>query len=133
MGYLKVYSASEDHKDGCLHYFPHTAYEIDSMNGTLVKKVPNAIGAHDEEPALVQLPSGTYSILAKAARHGWVRIEVAIEPGKITVLHLGLHPSVRRYALSGGADTTGWTQVPLTPRHAGPRGAFPQITLAPAR
>jgi len=50
-GYLKVYTATEDHDDGDVHYFPHTSYTVYSEDGkTVVKKVGNAISIHDEDP-----------------------------------------------------------------------------------
>jgi len=88
-GYLKVYSATEDHDDGNTHYFPHTGYTIYSEDGkTVVKKVANAISIHDEDPSLVQLPAGKYVVLAKAENRGMTRIAVIIDPGRLTEVNL---------------------------------------------
>ena len=87
-GYLKVYSATEDHDDGDLHYFPHTSYTVYSEDGKIVKKVANAIGVHDEDPALSQLPAGTYTVLAESEDYGTVKVKVVIEPGKLTTVNL---------------------------------------------
>jgi hypothetical protein len=88
-GYLKVYSATEDHNDGDTHFFPHTSYTVYSEDGkTVVKKVANAISIHDEDPSLVQLPAGKYIILAEAEHRGTVRIAAIIKPGQLTRVEL---------------------------------------------
>jgi IS5 family transposase len=87
-GYLKVYSATEDHNDGDVHYFPHTSYTIYSAEGKIVKKVANAIGIHDEDPALAEIPAGTYTVLAESEYYGMVKVKVVIEPGKLTTVNL---------------------------------------------
>jgi hypothetical protein len=87
-GYLKVYSTTEDHSDGNVHYFPHTGYTVYSEDGKIVKKVANAIGVHDEDPALSQLPAGTYTVLAESEDYGTVKVKVVIEPGKLTTVNL---------------------------------------------
>jgi hypothetical protein len=38
-GYLKVYSASDEVKDGDTRYFPHTSYVIYTIDGKLFKNV----------------------------------------------------------------------------------------------
>jgi hypothetical protein len=87
-GYLKVYSATEDHNDGDVHYFPHTSYTIYSDDGKIVKKVANAISVHDEDPALAEMPAGAYTVLAESERYGMVKVKVLIEPGKLTAVNL---------------------------------------------
>ncbi len=88
-GYLKVYTATEDHDDGHVHYFPHTSYTIYSEDGkTVVKKVANAISIHDEDPSLVQVPAAKYVVLAKAENCGMVRIAFIITPGQLTKIDL---------------------------------------------
>jgi hypothetical protein len=88
-GYLKVYTATEDHDDGDVHYFPHTSYTVYSEDGkSVVKKVANAIGIHDEDPALVDIPAGTYTVLAESEYYGMVKVGVVIEPGKLTTVNL---------------------------------------------
>jgi hypothetical protein len=87
-GYLKVYSATEDHNDGNTHYFPHTGYTLYSPDGKVVKKVANAIGIHDEDPALAEVAAGTYTVLAQSEQYGMVKVRVVIEPGKLTTVNL---------------------------------------------
>ena len=100
-GYLKVYSATEDHADGDVHYFPHTSYSVYSEDGTIVKKVANAIGTHDEDPALAELPAGTCMVLAESESYGMVKVKVVIEPGKLTTVNLEYNnPSQRDHSKS---------------------------------
>jgi hypothetical protein len=87
-GYLKVYSATENHNDGDTHYFPHTSYSVYSEDGKIVKKVANAISIHDEDPALAEVPAGTYTVLAESEYYGMVKVKVVIEQGKLTTVNL---------------------------------------------
>ena len=108
-GYLKVYTATEDHDDGDVHYFPHTSYTIYSEDGkTVVKKVANAISIHDEDPSLVQLPGGKYVVLAEAENSGMVRIAVIIAPGQLT--KVDLQYDWKHHAPSGNAAD--WVRLP---------------------
>jgi len=87
-GQLKVYDATRDINDGNTHYFPHTSYTIYSEDGKVVKKVANRTSIHDEDPTLVELPVGTYTVLARSASHGIVKVEVVIAAGKLTTAKL---------------------------------------------
>jgi hypothetical protein len=108
-GYLKVYTATENHNDGDVHYFPHTSYTIYSEDGkTVVKKVANGINIHDEDPSLVQLPDGKYIVLAEAEHSGMVRIAVIIEPGQLTKVDLQ-YGWKQRTAPGNAAD---WVRLP---------------------
>ena len=84
-GFLTVYSAMEwmadDDGPWLLKY---TNYQIDAADGTLFKEVPN----DDQEPTRVILPKGTYTVVASSDTSGEVSVPVAIESGKITVVHL---------------------------------------------
>jgi hypothetical protein len=87
-GQLKVYTATRDIDDGNTHYFPHTSYTIYSADGKVVKKVANRTNIHDEEPTVVELPAGTYTVLARSASHGMVKVEVVIAAGRLTTAKL---------------------------------------------
>jgi len=87
-GRLKVYTATRDIDDGNTHYFPHTGYTIYSEDGKIVKKVANRNSIHDEDPTVVELPAGTYTVLARSASHGIVRVEVVIAAGQLTTAKL---------------------------------------------
>jgi hypothetical protein len=84
-GFLTVYSATtwttDDDGPSLLSY---TNYQIDSADGTLFKEVPNG----QQEPTRVILPKGTYTVVAQSDTSGMVSVPVAIEAGKITVVHL---------------------------------------------
>lgn len=87
-GQLKVYTATRDIDDGNTHYFPHTSYTIYSEDGKVVKKVANRTSIHDEDPTVVELPAGTYTVLARSASRGIVKVEVVIAAGKLTTAKL---------------------------------------------
>ena len=89
-GYLKVYSASDEVRDGDTRYFPHTPYVIYTIDGELFKNVTNHRSADDEIPELVSLPVGSYRVVARSLRGGYVRILVVIKKDQETVLDLDL-------------------------------------------
>ena len=89
-GYLKVYSASDEVRDGDTRYFPHTPYIIYTIDGQLFKSVENRRSANDEIPELVSLPVGSYRVIARSVRGGYVRILVVIKEDQETVLDLDL-------------------------------------------
>jgi hypothetical protein len=89
-GYLKVYSASDEVRDGDTRYFPHTSYVIYTIDGQLFKSVENHRSADDEIPELVSLPVGSYRVVARSLRSGYVRILVVIKEDQETVLDLDL-------------------------------------------
>jgi hypothetical protein len=86
-GFLTVYSATVwttppgDDSPSVLSY---TDYRIDAADGTLFEQVTNG----DQEPTRVTLPKGTYNVVADSDTSGTVSVPVAIEAGKITVVHL---------------------------------------------
>jgi len=89
VGFLEVYSATEEHTDGDNTYrYPHTDYQIFTSDGQLFKQVRNAIILSDETPERVSLPKGRYIVAAQSETSGPVNVPVAIETGKTTVLHL---------------------------------------------
>jgi len=89
-GYLKVYSASDEVKDGDTRYFPHTSYVIYTIDGKLFKNFKNHRSGDDEIPELVSLPVGSYRVVARSVRGGYVRILVVIKEHQETVLDLDL-------------------------------------------
>jgi hypothetical protein len=89
-GYLKVYSASNEVKDGATRYFPHTSYVIYTIDGKLFKNVKNHRSGDDEIPELVSLPVGSYRVVARSVRGGYVGILVVIKEHQETVLDLDL-------------------------------------------
>jgi hypothetical protein len=89
-GYLKVYSATDEFNDGDAWYFPHSSYAIYTFDGKLFKNVKNHRFADDEIPELVSLPVGSYRVIARSQRGGYVRILVVIKERQETVLDLDL-------------------------------------------
>jgi hypothetical protein len=85
-GFLQVYSRSiwttaDDLETSLLSY---TDYDIKSANGATLKRVING----DDEPERVELPDGRYTVVDQADVSGTVSVPVAIEAGRITVVHL---------------------------------------------
>jgi len=89
-GYLKVYSATDEFKDGDVRYFPHSSYAIYTTGGKLFKNVKNQRSPDDEIPEVVALPVGTYAVVARSKRDGYGRILVVIKEGQQTILDLNL-------------------------------------------
>jgi len=88
-GYLKVYSVSDEFNDG--PYYAHSSYAIYSAHGTLFKTVDNNISRTDELiPWEVVLPIGAYTIVARSARAGEVRVHFVIKAGQRTIVDLDL-------------------------------------------
>lgn len=71
-----------------LYRYPHTGYEIFAKDGHLVKMVRNALSNYDEEPAIVTLRKGTYTVRAHAERLGVVVVPVLIRTNRLTEVHL---------------------------------------------
>ena len=89
-GSLEVYSATDEFKDGDARYFPHSSYAIYTTDGKLLKNVGNHISRTDEIPEIVALPVGSYTVVAQAEKHGYVRVPVVIKEGQRTILDLDL-------------------------------------------
>ena len=89
-GYLKVYSATDRFKDGDAWYFPHTSYGIYTIDGKLFKNIKNRRSPNDEIPEVVPLPVGSYTVVARSERGGYVGMLVVIKEGQQTILDLDL-------------------------------------------
>jgi len=88
-GYLKVYSVSDEFNDGA--YYAHSSYAIYSIDGRLFKRVENNISRTDEIiPWEVALPVGSYTVVARSARDGEVRVHFVIKAGQRTIVDLDL-------------------------------------------
>lgn len=89
-GALLVYSAirvdmPSNRRPEHLHY---TDYKILSGKGDLVQAVHNDYDNSWEGPREVQLPPGTYQVIASAYHYGLVTVPVIIAAFKSTVVHL---------------------------------------------
>jgi len=89
-GYLRVYSATDEFKDGDAWYFPHSSYAIYTIDGKLFKNVKNHRSAGDEVPEVVALPVGTYTVVARSERNGYGHVLVVIKEGQQAILDLDL-------------------------------------------
>ena len=85
-GYLIVYSATDPFDDGGVPYYAHSAYSIYTADGKFFKRVENHISLSDEVPALVTLPTGSYTIEARSESHVYVRVPIVITAGRRTVV-----------------------------------------------
>lgn len=87
-GYLKVYSATDEHNDGDLMYYPHSRYAIYHTDGTRYEWVENHMTESDESPEKVTLPVGNYYVMAHSELDGMVKVPVLIKGGQTTVVNL---------------------------------------------
>ncbi len=99
-GSLKVYSTTDEFNDGNAWYFPHSAFAIYTIDGKLFKNV-NSHFMYDEIPeVLVALPVGSYMVVARSEKDGYIRLPVVIKAGQRTILDLDLREkgTLRRIA-----------------------------------
>ena len=89
-GYLKVYSATDEFDDGGVAFYAHSPYAIYTTEGKVFKNVENHISRSDEIPEIVALPVGSYMVVARSEKDGYIRLPVAIKAGRRTVLDLDL-------------------------------------------
>lgn len=90
-GLLVVFSAFDPTPSikGNLYRAYYTDYRIFSSDGNqLLKEVQNNSGKLLDGPKRVQLPAGTYRVLARANGYGVVTVPVVIRPGQVTTVHL---------------------------------------------
>jgi hypothetical protein len=88
-GALEVYSATDEFNDGGTLYYAHGAYAIYTPDGELFKNVENHISRSDELPEIVSLPVGSYTVMARSDRDGYVSVPVMIRTGLRTIVDLG--------------------------------------------
>jgi hypothetical protein len=80
---------SDEFNDGA--YYAHSSYAIYSTHGTLFKRVENNISRTDELiPWEVALPIGSYTVVARSARGGEVRVHFVIKAGQRTIVDFDL-------------------------------------------
>jgi hypothetical protein len=89
-GTLVVFSAFDPHADfNDLPYLRHyTDYKITCPDGKLVQTVHNDNRTPLEVPKRVQLPTGTYWVVARANGYGVVTAPVIIRADQVTTVHL---------------------------------------------
>jgi hypothetical protein len=89
MARSKFYSATDEFNDGGTLYYAHDAYTIYTLDGKLFKNVENHISRSDELPETVSLPVGSYTVVARSERDGYVSVPVMIRNGRRTIVDLG--------------------------------------------
>jgi len=87
-GSLEVYSATDQFNDGGSLYYAHSSYAIYALSGKLFKDVENHISRGDENPETVSLPVGSYTVVARSEKNGYVRVPITIKNGRRTILAL---------------------------------------------
>src|SRR5438094_6580060 len=97
-GYLTVYLTADEFNDGNAWYFPHSFFAIYTTDGKLFKNVTSQHLADDEIPEVVPLPVGSYMVVARSEKDGYIRLPVVIKAGQRMVLDLDL----RRERTLGG-------------------------------
>ena len=89
-GYLTVYLRADESYDGNAWYFPQNLFAIYTIDGKLFKNVTSQVSADEEIPEIVALPVGSYMVVARSEKDGYIRLPVAIKAGRRTVLDLDL-------------------------------------------
>jgi hypothetical protein len=87
-GALEVYSATDEFSDGGTLYYAHSSYAIYTLDGKLFKNVENHISQSDELPQTVSLPVGSYMVMARSEKDGYVTVPVMIRNGRRTIVDL---------------------------------------------
>ncbi len=110
-GYLKIYSVSDEFNDGA--YYAHSSYAIYSIDGRLFKRVENNISRTDDLiPWEVALPAGSYTVVARSARDGEIRVHFVIKAGRQTIVDLDLLEKeiyTRRFQTSDHAASSSYS------------------------
>jgi hypothetical protein len=88
-GHLIVYNASHEtmSREGAMAY-PHDDYKIYNERRACIRRVRNRSGAEDELPARVDLPPGSYTVIAQSEKQGDVIVPVIIKSGLTTEVNL---------------------------------------------
>jgi hypothetical protein len=87
-GALEVYSATDEFNDGGTLYYAHSSYAIYTLDGKLFKNVENHISQSDELPQTVSLPVGSYTVMARSEKDGYITVPVMIRNGRRTIVDL---------------------------------------------
>jgi hypothetical protein len=89
-GYLTVYLTADEFNDGNAWYFPQNLFAIYTIDGKLFKNVTSQYFVDEEISEVVPLPVGSYMVVARSEKDGYIRLPVAIKAGQRTVLDLDL-------------------------------------------
>ena len=89
-GYLTVYLRADESYDGNAWYFPQNLFAIYTIDGNLFKNVTSQLSTDEEIPEVVALPVGSYIVVARSEKDGYIRLPVAIKADRRTILDLDL-------------------------------------------
>ena len=89
-GYLTVYLRADESYDGNSWYFPQNLFAIYTIDRKLFKNVTSQLSTDEEIPEIVALPVGSYIVVARSEKDGFIRLPVAIKAGRRTILDLDL-------------------------------------------
>ncbi len=92
-GSLIVYSAWD--ALGNRYRRDHSDYKILALDGTLIRRVTNAICFNDDDPVRVELPAGRYQVLAMSENAGKVNVPIVICEGQTTFVRLDCYDALR--------------------------------------
>ena len=85
-----VYLRADTSYDGNAWYFPQNLFAIYTIDGKLFKNVTSQLSADEEIPEIVALPVGSYMVVARSEKDGYIRLPIVIKGGRRTVLDLDL-------------------------------------------
>ena len=105
-GTLEVFSAFEQGADfnSQLYRRRYTDYRVLSSDGKPPQTVRNDDGTLTGAPKCVQLPAGTYRVVARANGYGEVTVPVVIRADQITTVHLEGSPTWPHPRRLAGSD-----------------------------
>jgi hypothetical protein len=94
-GHLTVYLTSDEYGDRSAWYFPHSFYAIYTIDGKLFRNVINQPPADEDIPDVMALPVGTYTVVGRSEKGGYIRLPVVIKAGERTTVDLNLRERAR--------------------------------------
>ena len=85
-----VYSRADESYDGNAWYFPQNLFAIYTIDGKLFRNVTSQYSTDEDTPEVLALPVGSYMVVARSEKDGYIRLPIAIKAGQRTVLDLDL-------------------------------------------
>ena len=89
-GYLTVYLRADESYDGNAWYLPQNLFAIYTIDGKLFRNVTSQYSTDEDTPEVLALPVGSYMVVARSEKEGYIRLPIAIKAGQRTVLDLDL-------------------------------------------
>ena len=85
-----VYLRADESYDGNAWYLPQNLFAIYTTDGKLFRKVTSQYSTDEDTPEVLALPVGSYMVVARSEKEGYIRLPIAIKAGQRTVLDLDL-------------------------------------------